>query len=132
MKPTLHVEQNGAVTTVTARGKIAGESSLDLLRAVELLVHDGHRRILLDMAEVTYVDSCGLGQLAAAFAAAQDARASMKLVRVTPRARALLHITRLNRVFEIFTTREDAVHSFRSLPVSGCYTEGDPPCWEVV
>lgn len=132
MKPTLHVEQDGAVTVLTARGKIAGESARDLERAVEHLVHHGQHYILLDMAEVTYVDSCGLGQLVAAFAAAQDARASLKLVRVTPRIRALLHITRLNRVFEVFTTRQDAVHSFRLQPASGCYTEGDPPCWEVV
>ena len=133
MTPALSVEHEGAVSVLTARDKIAaGESALELQGAVESLLREGRRCILVDLEQVTYIDSSGLGQLATAFKAVRDAGGDLKLLHVNPRVRALLHVTRLNRVFETFGAKEDALRSFASARTSGCYNEGGPPCWEVV
>lgn len=123
MQPSISVEQSGAVSVLTARGKIAaGDSSMAFQSALEHLLGGGCRFILLDLEQVTYMDSAGLGQLAAAFGSVRQAGGELKLLRVNPRIKALLHITRLNHVFEIFSARDAALRSASGSPGSTMLT----------
>ena len=90
----------------------------DLLKdKVNSLVHQGHRKIVLNLASVPYVDSAGLGGIARQVHDRQPAGGSMKLLNLTKRIHDLLSITKLLTVFETFESEDDAVSSFRSANV---------------
>lgn len=84
----------------------------DLADEVRSLLEQDRRLIVLDMGDVRYVDSGGIGELVASFAAARHRCGSIKLSGVTKRLNDLLVITKLLNVFECFETEEEAIHSF--------------------
>lgn len=108
-----HRSVNG-VMIVQAKGEITyGKGSDVLLRAtVDRLLAEGHRKLVLDVGEVTYVDSAGLGQIAQLHASASQKQASLKLLRISKRLRDLLAATRLLGLFEVFDSEEAALASF--------------------
>ena len=79
---------------------------------VHSLVHQGHKKILVNLANVTHVDSAGLGELVAAFTTVTKAGGSMKLVNLTKRLHDLLSITKLLTVFDTFDSEQDALKQF--------------------
>jgi anti-sigma B factor antagonist len=112
----MDIEQrsSGGVVIIEAKGDITyGKGSDVVLRtAIDGLLKDGHRHLLLDVGGVNYVDSAGLGQLAQIAANAETHRASLKLVRVGKRLRDLLAATRLLPLFDVFDNEEHALASF--------------------
>jgi anti-sigma B factor antagonist len=76
-----------------------------------LIAQDG--KLVLSLAEVTYIDSGGLGTLVALYTTARTAGASIKLARLTKRVGDLLQVTKLLTVFEVYDSEEEAVQSFR-------------------
>ena len=79
---------------------------------INSLLQDGHRKILIDLGQVSYVDSAGLGQLVAVHATTTRSGASMKLLNVTKRLRDLLVVTKLLVVFDTFDTEAAALAEF--------------------
>lgn len=112
----MEFEQRSAndVVIIQAKGDITyGKGSDVLLRSrIDDLLKEGHRKLLLDVGGVNYVDSAGLGQLAQLHANAQRHQAILKLLRVSKRLRDLLAATRLLPLFEVFDNEEHAVASF--------------------
>jgi anti-sigma B factor antagonist len=110
------VEQRAAndVVILAASGEITyGKGSDVLLRkTIDTLLAEGHRKVILDVGGITYVDSAGLGQLAQMHATASRRQASLKLVRVSTRLRDLLVATRLLPLFQLFETEDAALASF--------------------
>lgn len=106
-----------AVTVVKVHGDIvlngSGQGLADRIRG---LLDQNRRFLVLDLADVRYVDSGGLGELVASFSAATNRGGSIKLLGVTRRLNDLLVITKLLNVFECFDTQDDAVGSFRRRP----------------
>jgi anti-sigma B factor antagonist len=103
----------GDVAVVKVHGDIVlNECGPALADRVRALLDRYRRRIVLDLADVRYVDSGGLGELVESFSAAKHRGGSVKLVGVTRRLSDLLVITKLLNVFECFDTLEDAVDSF--------------------
>jgi anti-sigma B factor antagonist len=88
------------------------EGDTPLNRCVEALVDTGRVKLVLDMHEVTYVDSAGLGTMVANYVRVHRRGGDIKLVHPTPRSAQVLGITRLNRVFQIFEEEANAVRSF--------------------
>jgi anti-sigma B factor antagonist len=76
------------------------------------LLEQNRRRIVLDLTDVRYVDSGGVGELVESFSAAKNRSGSVKLVGLKKRLNDLLVITKLMNVFECFDTQEDAIDSF--------------------
>ena len=76
------------------------------------LLADGQRRILLNLAEVSYIDSAGLGSLISSYATVKREGGSLKLVNLTKRVKDLLAITKLITVFDTFEDENSAVSSF--------------------
>ena len=92
------VSDNGAVTLV-CRGQITVETSGAFKSEVKSLA-PAHTSILADLSDVDFVDSFGLGDVLAAYVAARSLECSLKLIRVHPRVKDLLDITRLASVLE--------------------------------
>ena len=76
------------------------------------LVQQGQKKVLLNLGEVSYVDSAGLGEIVQSYATVTKNGGSLKLVNVTKRIKDLLSITKLLTVFETFESENEAVRSF--------------------
>ena len=90
-----------------------GELNTEVSDRIKALALEGRGRILLNLQEVAYLDSSGLGDLANAYQGAAAKGANVKLSNVQPRVAALLRTVNLLRFFEIFDSEEEALKSFR-------------------
>jgi anti-sigma B factor antagonist len=107
-------EVNG-VTVLILTGRVTlGEESNQLRTKLKDLLSHGKTRLVLDLAEVTYIDSAGLGTLVAGFTSAQNQGASLKLANLTKRFHEQLNITKLVTVFDVYDDVDKAVKSFES------------------
>lgn len=105
-----HVE---GVTVLDLGGKITlGEESGKLRSAVQQALSAGSKKILLNLSEVSYIDSAGLGELVSAFTTVKNAGGELKLLNLTKRVKDLLVITKLLTVFDVKDSEKDAIASF--------------------
>lgn len=112
MKPFSIVQRQpaGLVTILDVQGRITlGESSRALLRVLEEMVALGHTRLLLDVANVTHLDSSGLGSLLVGYNSLKTQGGSIGLLRAPRHIRELLELSRLTTVFRLFDSEEDAL-----------------------
>jgi anti-sigma B factor antagonist len=94
-------------------GKILlGEGDVQLREAIRRLLQSGARKILLNLANVPYMDSAGLGELVRAYTTVRREGGELKLLNLTARIQDLLTITKLISVFESFDSEEAALKSF--------------------
>ena len=105
---------NGGVAIIDVAGKITlGEGGDVVLKdKMHSLMAQGHKQILLNLGEVSYVDSAGLGEIVQAFATVTKQGGTLKLLNVTKRIKDLISITKLLTVFETFDSEPAAVASF--------------------
>jgi anti-sigma B factor antagonist len=105
-------EVNG-VTIVDLSGKITlGEGGMTLREEVRKLLADGSKKIVLNLGDVNYIDSSGLGELVSAYTAVKNAGGELKLLNLTSKVRDLLVITKLVTVFDVKDDEASAVSSF--------------------
>jgi anti-sigma B factor antagonist len=103
------------VMLVDVRGRITLGPETEALRSkLKELVNTGHHRIILNLGEVTYLDSVGLSTLIASYTSARNAGGNLKLLHLPRGVHQLLQITRLSTVFEIHEDLTTAVESFKS------------------
>jgi anti-sigma B factor antagonist len=104
----------GQVTVVDLSGRIVlGDGSALLRKTIRGLLDDQRKRILLNLADVDYIDSSGIGELVSGFTAVKNQGGDLKLLHLTKKVRDLLQITKLYTVFDVFTDESNAVGSFR-------------------
>jgi len=114
MAMTIATREVGGVTILDLGGKITlGEGSVQLRDAVRGLIAKGTKKILLNLAEVNYIDSSGLGELVGAFTNATNQAASLKLLKLTRKVHDLLQLTKLYTVFDIYDDEAGAIASFK-------------------
>jgi anti-sigma B factor antagonist len=110
----------GEVTVIDAAGRITlGENTKSFRKMIHELTGAGRKKILLNLADITYIDSSGIGELIAAFTTVKHQGGAVKLLNPTKRVCDLLHITRIYTVFEVFEDRGRAVSSFSDSKVAG-------------
>jgi anti-sigma B factor antagonist len=103
----------GNVTILDLKGKILiGEGDDALRDAVTRVVQSGKTKILLNLGEVPYVDSAGLGEIVRCYTTVSKNGGKLKLVNLTKKIQDLLAITKLLTVFETYDTEEEATRSF--------------------
>ena len=103
----------GDVTILDLKGKITlGEGDEALKDKINSLVLQNRRRILLNLGDVPYVDSAGLGEIVRTYTTVSRQGGQLKLVNLTKRITDLLSITKLLTVFETFDSEADALQSF--------------------
>jgi len=94
-------------------GKITiGEGDVKLRNTIDKILAAGHRRILLNMARVSYMDSSGIGELLDGLRAVNEQDGWLKLLNISTKIKDLLQITQLLSVFEYFDSEEKALQSF--------------------
>jgi anti-sigma B factor antagonist len=103
----------GDVSILDLSGKITiGAGNVQLRDAVRKLIDGGNKKILLNLGDVSYVDSSGIGELVSSFTTTSNAGGHLKLLNLTKKIQDLLAITKLLTVFETFTSEEEALKSF--------------------
>jgi anti-sigma B factor antagonist len=101
------------VTILDLKGKITlGEGDEALKDKINSLIHQNRKRILLNLAEVPYIDSAGLGEIVRTYTTVSRQGGQLKLVNLTKRITDLLMITKLLTVFETFEAENDALKSY--------------------
>ena len=113
MKMTASTRQVGGVTVVDIGGRIElGEESAALRNLVSELLNKGHKQILLNLGDVNYIDSSGLGALVSSFTSARKQGGELKLLNLTDRVTDLMQMTKLYTVFDVRDDEAVAVTSF--------------------
>jgi anti-sigma B factor antagonist len=108
----------GDVTILDLKGKMTlGEGDELLKDKINSLIHQGQKKLLLNLEGVPYIDSAGLGEIVRTYTTVSRQGGSLKLVNLTKRITDLLSITKLLTVFETFDSEKDAVASFQSANV---------------
>ena len=101
------------MTLLTLDGRIVlGEETVSLREKVKGLLGEGKKKLVLDLRNVTQIDSSGLGALVAAHSSAKSSGATLRLCNLGSRTNELLQMTKLLTVFEVFNSETDAVRGF--------------------
>src|SRR6186713_792708 len=104
----------GDVVVLDLKGKITlGEGDELLKDKVNSLVNQGHKKIILNLAEVPYIDSAGLGEIVRTYTTVSRQGGSLKLLNLTKRITDLLAITKLLTVFETYDHEAEAIKSYK-------------------
>jgi len=102
------------VTVLDLHGKIVlGEGSVTIRDAVRDVLAKGSNKILLNLADINYIDSSGIGELVSALTAVKNAGGSLKLLQLTKKVKDLLQITKLYTVFDIYEDEAEAIASYK-------------------
>ncbi len=113
MSVNLSTRQVGDVSVIDVAGRITlGEGSSALRDTLRDMVGKGQKKILLNLGEVSYIDSSGIGELVSAFTTVTNNGGQLKLLNLTKRVKDLLQITKLYTVFDIHETEVSAIRSF--------------------
>lgn len=106
--------RTGSVIILDLKGNIRlGEGSRELHEAIRRIVEEGEKQLLLNLAEVSYIDSSGLGEIVAGYSTLQKIGGEMKLLNLTDRVSELMVITKLLTVFEVYEDEVQAINSFQ-------------------
>jgi anti-sigma B factor antagonist len=109
----IHQRSIGDVTIIDLQGKITLGEGDELLRdKVNSLIQQGQKKLVLNLAEVPYIDSAGLGEIVRTYTTVSREGGALKLLNLTKRIKDLLAITKLLTIFETFDTEADAAKSF--------------------
>jgi anti-sigma B factor antagonist len=103
----------GDVTVVDAAGRITlGDGASAFRDTIRELAAGGQKKLLLNLGEVSYIDSSGIGEMVSGFTTVTNSGGQVKLLNLTKRVQDLLQITKLYTVFEVFDDEATAVRSF--------------------
>ncbi|MGP0074751.1 MAG: STAS domain-containing protein [Bryobacteraceae bacterium] len=113
MSVKMSSRQVGDVTVVDATGRITlGEGASVFRDMIRDLAAKGNKKILVNLADVSYIDSSGIGEMVSSFTTVTNHGGQLKLLSLTKRVKDLLQITKLYTVFEVFEDESSAVRSF--------------------
>jgi anti-sigma B factor antagonist len=104
------------IVIIEPRGRLTVETEEQFTEAVRRLLRAGWTRLVLNLAGVPYVDSCGLGAIAQAYVSAWRHGGELKLLNVTGRNLCLLTITKLVTVFDVYDSEDEVERSFGASP----------------
>ena len=113
MSAKLNTRQVGDVTVIDISGRITlGEGASIIRDEMHVLTGRGNKKVLLNLGDVTYIDSSGIGELVSGYTTMTNAGGTMKLLNLTKRVKDLLQITKLYTVFDVYKDEAHAVRSF--------------------
>jgi anti-sigma B factor antagonist len=110
----ISTRQVDGVAVVDCSGRITlGEGSVTLRDTVRDLLSKGNKKILLNLAEVNYIDSSGIGELVSGFTTVRNQGGELKLLSLTKKVHDLLQITKLYTVFDVKDDEASAIKAFK-------------------
>ena len=105
--------RNASITILDLEGNIRlGGGSAELHEALRLLVEKGDKKILLNMANVSHIDSSGLGELVSGYTTLRNAGGELKLFNLSDRVHELMTMTKLLTVFDVYENESEAIQCF--------------------
>ena len=105
--------QAGDITILDLDGKITiGEGSIALRNTIRRLLEEGKKKILLNLGDIGYVDSSGIGELVSSFTTVNREDGSLKLLNLQQKVQSLMAITKLLTVFDVYEDEGDALGSY--------------------
>ena len=114
MSMKVTTRQVDGVTILDLSGRITlGEGSVTLRDAVHDALAKGSKKILLNLGDISYIDSSGIGELVSAFTSVKNQGGEMKLLNLTKKVHDLLQITKLYTVFDIWDNEARAIGAFK-------------------
>jgi anti-sigma B factor antagonist len=103
----------GGITVVNLSGRLTlGDASAQLRQSLKDLIDGGKKKIVLNLGEVGYIDSSGLGELVSSFTTVRNSGGELKLANLTQKVNDLLTVTKLYTVFEVHNDEQAAISSF--------------------
>lgn len=108
----INTRVNHDVVLIEPKGRITVETERQFTEAVGMLLEAGQRRLVLDLADVPYIDSVGLGAIVQAYTSTRRRGGDLKFLHVRHRNRQLLVTTKLLTVFETYDTMDEVERSF--------------------
>jgi anti-anti-sigma factor len=109
----VNMRQRDGVSILDLKGKITiGSGDVALRHAIQEVMDGGARKILINMQEVSTIDSSGIGELVSAYTTATNRGAKLKLYNLPAKVTDILTITQLITVFDVFDNEDEAVRSF--------------------
>ncbi len=109
----MDAKESDGVTVLTLAGRVTlGDESNQLRSKIKELLAQGKKRLVLDLGDVSYIDSAGLGTLVAAYTSARNDGGEIRLANVTKKFGELLNITKLVTIFGVYESVADALKSF--------------------
>jgi anti-sigma B factor antagonist len=111
MKASIRQIDDIAVVDLSGRMEL-GEGSTILRETVKDLLKKGQKKILVNVGDVNYIDSSGVGELVSAFTSARNQGGELKLLRLTKKVKDVLQITKLYTVFEVLDDEAAAIKAF--------------------
>ncbi len=113
MSVKISTRQVGDVTVIDASGRITlGEGASNFRDTIRDLAAKGNKKLLLNLGEVSYIDSSGIGEMVSSFTTVTNGGGTLKLLGLNKRVKDLLQITKLYTVFEVFDDEPAALRSF--------------------
>jgi len=110
----LSVRKTDSVAILDVSGKLMGGPDADVFReTIKNLIDEGYKKVVVNMSQVPFINSTGLGILISAYTTLRKVDGVLKLASVTERIDSLLMITKLGTIFETYSTEEKAVESFK-------------------
>ena len=123
----IEVRQANDVMILDLKGRLTAGLGDQILRdAIDELLAEGRRRILLNLSEVSFLDSAGVGELVAGLKTSRRFEAELKLLNVGERVYSTLDMARLLPTFEIYNDESEAVASYEACRASGRAATGPP------
>jgi anti-sigma B factor antagonist len=108
-----NVRQRDGVTILDLKGKITiGVGDVALRNAVQEAINGGATKVVINLRDVTTIDSSGVGELVSAYTTATNRGAKLKLANLPAKVNDILQITQLITVFDVFDSEDEAIRSF--------------------
>ena len=115
MSLSLKTRKSGDVVVLDLSGRlIAGEAALLLRETIRRFTSDGNRRFVINLGEVSFIDSSGLGELVTTYASVKNKGGAVNLLNATAKAKDLLQMTKLLTVFDTYDDEAKAVAALQS------------------
>ncbi|RME46511.1 MAG: anti-sigma factor antagonist [Chloroflexi bacterium] len=108
----IQVERNGTVAVVAVAGQVEAATAPQLREQFDGLLGDGEQNFVIDLSGVTFMDSSGLATLVQLFKRVRIGHGDVRLCGLQPEVQRIFELTRLDRVFDLFPDRVEAVASF--------------------
>jgi anti-sigma B factor antagonist len=113
MSAKVTIRHVDGVTVLGVSGRITlGEGGVTLRDSIQDALKTGTKKLVVDMGEVNYMDSSGVGELTAAYTSAKNRDCQLKLASLTKRIDDLMQVTKLATIFDIYSDEKEAVASF--------------------
>lgn len=113
-------DSKDGISIIRLSGQLMGGPDADAVRDTILsILNEGYKNILVDLKDVSWVNSTGLGILISSHITVSNNGGDLRLMRVSKRIDSIFMVTRLNTVFQVFDTEEEAVASFEGSQAGG-------------